>query len=273
VYVFLLGCIFLLSDGGTGFLVKIGLVCCWYGRGKLFNYCLKVYVVWGLMWEVCCFSVDFDGFDVFWDGHASVRVVDDGFSVCVDPYSQVCEEGVTADIVLVTHSDLGHFDSDALESVRNGKTVFVFPDSFEEEGVDLRDTEFLSEGEVIDVYGVEIEAVPMYDENHERGEGVGYRFTVNGTSFYVPGDTGVIDEMRDLENRVDLGFFPVDGEFTMGVSEAVRAAVRVKPGVAVPYHYGEPFFPDKDVNAKEFKAELEDRNIECRVLDPTSPGD
>jgi L-ascorbate metabolism protein UlaG (beta-lactamase superfamily) len=209
--------------------------------------------------------VEFNGLNVFWDGHASVRVVDDGFTVAVDPFSQ-CSTDFDADIVLVTHSDGGHFDRDALEKVKTDKTVFIFPPSFDE--VAFRGAEYLKEGETIDVYGVEIEAVPMYNDEHARGEGIGYRFSMDGTSFYVAGDTGLTDEMRDLENRVDMAFFPIEGDYTMDVSEAVRAAVRVKPDVAVPYHYGEPFFPDAERNAHEFMAELEDRNISCEIMSP-----
>jgi L-ascorbate metabolism protein UlaG (beta-lactamase superfamily) len=209
--------------------------------------------------------VDFNGLDVFWDGHASIHVVDNGFTVAVDPFSK-SNTGFEADIVLVTHEDAGHFDPEALGDVQGDRTVFIFPESFG--SVSFRGSEFLEEGETIDVYGVEIEAVPMYNGEHSRGEGVGYRFSMNGTSFYVAGDTGLTEEMRDLENRVDIAFFPVEGEYTMDVDDAVQAAVRVKPGLAVPYHYGEPFFSGKEMNAREFKAELEDRSIDCEILDP-----
>jgi L-ascorbate metabolism protein UlaG (beta-lactamase superfamily) len=209
--------------------------------------------------------VDFEGYDVFWDGHASVRVEDNGFTVAVDPFSKL-DTDFEADIVLVTHAHAGHFDKEALEQVKGDKTVFVFPDSFED--VPFRDSEFISEGEKIDVYEVEIEAVPMYNDEHIRGQGVGYRFSMNGTSFYVSGDTGLIDEMLDLEKKVDLAFLPVDEEFTMSVDDAVQSAVRIKPELAIPYHFGKPFFPDTERNAEKFKAELEDRSIRCEILEP-----
>ncbi|MEF8880689.1 MAG: MBL fold metallo-hydrolase [Candidatus Nanohaloarchaea archaeon] len=208
--------------------------------------------------------MEFKDFRVFWDGHASVRVADNGFTVAVDPFSSSFTD-YEADIVLVTHRDVGHYDVDALEEVQGERTVFVFPHSFDD--VPFKDAEFLKAGETIDIYGVEIEAVHMYNDEHVRGEGRGYRFSMADKSFYVAGDTGLTEEMRDLENRVDLAFLPVEGEYTMDVQEAVRAAVRVKPGIAVPYHYGEPFFAEKEMNAQEFKAELEDRNIKCRILD------
>ena len=207
--------------------------------------------------------MEFKGLNVFWDGHSSVRVVDDGFTVAVDPFSQVNSD-FSADIVLITHDDVGHFDKDALESVRCDRTVFVCPESMD---IPFRDVEYLGSDDMIDVYNVEVEAVPMYNDEHSKGEGIGYRFVLDDKSFYVAGDTGLIEEMRDLERRVDLAFLPIEGEYTMDVSDAVQAAVRIKPEVAIPYHFGEPFFPDKGMEAQEFKAELQDRNIKCKIIE------
>lgn len=208
--------------------------------------------------------MDFQGFSVEWDGHASVHVTDNGFTVAVDPYSRV-DTDFEADIVLITHSDTGHYDREAIEGVMSDRTVFVCPESMKDD-LPFRDTEFLKEGEQIDIYNVEIEAVPMYNDEHTRGEGVGYRFVLDGTGFYVAGDTGLTEEMRSLERRVDLAFLPIEGEYTMDVGDAVQAAVRIKPKMVVPYHYGEPFFPSKGPEAKEFRAELLDRNIDCQIL-------
>lgn len=202
-----------------------------------------------------CFSVDFRGFDVEWCGRGSVCVSDNGFSVAVDPFP--AGRGFEADIVLVTCEAEGYSD-EVLDEVRKERTVFVFPESFDG-GVSFRDTEFLEVGEAIDVYGVEIEAVPLEKEGSSDSGGVGYRFSMKDTSFYVAGNTGLFEGVRDLENRVDLAFLPV--EEGMEVEDAVRAAVRVKPDLAVPY-----FFRSMR-DAKKFMAELEDRSIDCRILE------
>jgi L-ascorbate metabolism protein UlaG (beta-lactamase superfamily) len=206
----------------------------------------------------------YQGFDVEWLGHASVSVSDDGFSVVVDPFSGVGEVS-EADIVLVTHSDEGHFDEEALESVESDRTVFICPSSMS--SVPFDDVEFLDEGEAIDVYGVEIEAVAMKNALRQHDAGVGYRFRMGDTSFYVAGDTGLTEDMRDLEDRVDVAFLPVEGEYTMSVKDAVKAAVRIKPDLAIPYHFGPPFFPETGQKAKEFKAQVTDRSIGCEILE------
>ncbi|MFB6175384.1 MAG: MBL fold metallo-hydrolase [Candidatus Nanohalobium sp.] len=211
--------------------------------------------------------MEYQDFDVHWDGHASVRVEDKGFTVAVDPYSKTFTD-FEADIILVTHEDAGHFDPEAIEKVKGPRTVLVAPESMKNEEFPVRDVEFISEGEHLDIYNVEIEAVPMFNEDHERGNnGVGYRFVMRDRAFYVAGDTGLQDELRELENRVNLAFLPVDGVYTMDVEEAIKAAVRIKPDIAVPYHYGRPFFEEVEVDLRGFEAELVERNIGVEVLD------
>ena len=210
--------------------------------------------------------LEYDGFNIHWDGHASVRIEDNGFTVLVDPFGEV-SPGTEAELVLITHSDVGHYDREELESACSGNTCVILPESMEGKDVPCQDVEYISEGEVIDVFGIEIESVPMYNEDHPRGEGTGYRFVMRDTQFYVAGDTGLIDEAYELEGRTDLAFLPVDGEFTMDVEDAVKMAVRIKPEITVPYHYGEPFFDRRDTDLRALKAELEDRNLRCEVLE------
>lgn len=209
--------------------------------------------------------IEYRDFEVYWEGHATVRISDNGFSVAVDPYSPAVGDW-KADLVLITHRDEGHFDPGAIEKVSKDSTCVVVPENIDEEEVPCMDVEQISENEVIDIFNIEIEAVPMYNEHHERGGGFGYRFVMGETSFYVAGDTGLIEEAFDLENRIDMAFLPVEGVYTMDVEDAVKAAVRIKPDVVVPYHYGPPFF-ERDVNLKGFKSELRKRSIETELLE------
>lgn len=212
-------------------------------------------------------TLEYDGFEVFWYGHASVRIRDEGFNVAVDPFSDVTPS-FDADLILVTHADEGHFDEEMIDELCNGRTCVVVPESMEDENIPSRDVEYIREGETIDVFGIEIESVPMYNSNHPRGEGLGYRFEMRGKSFYVAGDTGAIDEVRDLEDRVNIAFLPIEGVYTMDIEEAVKTAVRIKADLTVPYHFGEPFFSDLEVDVQEFAAELRERNLEPEVLEP-----
>jgi len=193
-------------------------------------------------------------------------VTDNGFTAVVDPF-QVGDD-LEADLVMVTHDDAGHLDIESLEKCCSESTCVIIPESMDEGSIPCMDVETLPEGEQINVFGINVEAVPMYNDSHERGEGVGYRFEMAGKSVYVAGDTGVIDEARELEGKVDLAFLPVEGVYTMDVEQAIKLAVKIKPMTVIPYHYGEPFFGSNLPDLRSLKAELEDRNIGCVVLEP-----
>lgn len=209
--------------------------------------------------------LEFDGFEIYWDGHATVRIVDKDFTVLVDPYGPVlgCEE---ADLVFITHRDEGHYDRKALKNVCGDSTCVVVHESLDPENVPCQDVEVLSDQDVVDIFGIEIEAVPMYGMSHEKGDGAGYRFVMRNRSFYVAGDAGLMDEQWDLEGRVDVAFLPVEGVYTMDVEEAIKVAVRIKPRITIPYHYGKPFFKDQKVDLKSFESELIDRNIGVEIV-------
>jgi L-ascorbate metabolism protein UlaG (beta-lactamase superfamily) len=53
---------------------------------------------------------------------------------------------------------------------------------------------------------------------------------------YHAGDTDLIPEMDSLE--VDVALLPVSGTYVMTAEEAVEAAKRIGPKVAMPIHYG-----------------------------------
>jgi L-ascorbate metabolism protein UlaG (beta-lactamase superfamily) len=71
---------------------------------------------------------------------------------------------------------------------------------------------------------------------HKKGNGVGYVISVEGKNIYHAGDTDLIPEMGNIKN-VDIALLPIGGRgFTMGLSEAVQAAKRIKPKVIIPMH-------------------------------------
>ncbi|MDY6774408.1 MAG: MBL fold metallo-hydrolase [Candidatus Nanohaloarchaea archaeon] len=196
---------------------------------------------------------DFNGLDVFWDGHAAVRVRDGDFTLAADPSSEVSPD-FSADIVLLTGED--RVDVGKLDEVCHDRTCAVIPEDAESEPPCI-DVERIRAGELIEIYGVEIEAF-------EAEEGLGYRFVMDGSSIYVAGKAALSEAAFDLENRVDLAFLPVTG--SMDIEGAVEYAVRVKPEKVVPYLYGPPSL--EDVNTRPFAAELEDRSIGSSIIDP-----
>lgn len=64
---------------------------------------------------------------------------------------------------------------------------------------------------------------------------------------------------------IDIALLPVSGTYVMTAEEAVKAALDIKPKIAIPMHYGSIVGSEKD--AQFFVEKLKDK-IEARILNP-----
>ncbi len=70
------------------------------------------------------------------------------------------------------------------------------------------------------------------------GNACGYVIRTGGKTIYFAGDTGLSADMALLaDEKPDLAFLPVGGNYTMDAEDAVRAARMIKPALCVPIHY------------------------------------
>ena len=108
--------------------------------------------------------------------------------------------------------------------------------------------------------------MPSYNTNkqfHTKDKGwVGYIFTFQGQRIYIAGDTDHIPEMKTFKD-IDIAFIPVSGTYVMTADEAVKAALDIKPKIAIPMHYGS-IVGSKD-DAKKFADGLKGK-IEVVVM-------
>ena len=105
----------------------------------------------------------------------------------------------------------------------------------------------MKNGDVQEVFGIKVEAVPAYNivarrpdgaPFHPKGEGNGYVLTFGTTRVYVAGDTENTPEMKALKN-IDIAFLPMNMPYTMTPEMVADAARAFKPTVLYPYHYGD----------------------------------
>ncbi len=172
--------------------------------------------------------------EITWLKHAGFQIRG-AVVIYIDPYD-VSGELEKADIILVTHGHFDHMDTKSIKALSKDDTIIVHPKGCKVEGK----TYEVSIGDVINVKGVEIKAVPAYNVNkpyHKKGEGVGYILKVDNIRIYHAGDTDRIPEMKEIE--VDVALLPIGGTYTMDVDEAIKAAKDIKAKIFVPMHYGE----------------------------------
>ncbi len=173
-------------------------------------------------------------------GHASIRLT--GEKTCyVDPF-QIEHDWLDADVIFITHSHHDHFSPEDIRRVRRAETLLVCPHDCQSLAAELgwHNSLLALAGESGLAAGISYETVAAFNQGktyHPMNRGwVGYVITWNGVRIYVSGDTDVIPEMSQV--RCDVAFLPVGGKYTMTAAEAIEAATLIRPGVAVPTHYG-----------------------------------
>jgi L-ascorbate metabolism protein UlaG (beta-lactamase superfamily) len=115
-------------------------------------------------------------------------------------------------------------------------------------------------GDAVTVKGIRVEAVPAYNTIRMRSPGVpfhpreegwlGFVVTAGGKRIYYAGDTDLTPEMKDV--RADIAILPVGGTYTMNADEAAELANLIRPGEAIPIHWGD--IVGSAADAERFKA-------------------
>lgn len=207
--------------------------------------------------------------NIRWLGHDTFRITGEK-TIYTDPFKIKNKD--TADIILITHEHRDHCSPEDIKMICDKNTSIVAtPDCLKKISGNIpsvSDIKTVRPGDKITVKGIEIEAVPAYNTNKEfhpkNKEWVGYVFTVNGQRIYIAGDTDYIPEMKTLKN-IDIALIPVSGVYVMTADEAVKAALDIKPKLAVPMHYGTIAGSEDD--AEKFAGALKGK-IEVIILKP-----
>lgn len=191
-----------------------------------------------------------------WYGHDTFKVKAEKI-IYTDPY-KLKKESEKADIILITHDHFDHCSPEDVEMIQNEKTIIVTTSDCAKK---LKgNIKTVKPWDKLNVSEIEIEAVPAYNTNkdfHPKSKGwVGFIFKANGKRIYIAGDTDYIPEMKKFKN-IDIALLPVSGTYVMTAEEAVKAALEIKPKLAIPMHYGTIVGSISD--AEKFKKLLKDK--------------
>jgi L-ascorbate metabolism protein UlaG (beta-lactamase superfamily) len=174
--------------------------------------------------------------NIHWLGHDSFRI-DGKATIYVDPWN-LSAGAPKADLILITHDHHDHCSPEDVAKISKEGTVIVTiaAAARQLEG----DARVVTAGDSLTVGDTSIEVIPAYNVNkhfHPQSAGhVGFIFTVGDKRIYHAGDTDVIPEMDSIQ--ADIALLPVSGKYVMTAAEAVQAAQKISPQVAIPMHYG-----------------------------------
>src|SRR5690242_6996234 len=175
---------------------------------------------------------------VEWYGMSAFRLEGAGKAVAIDPFGDVSGlaargihfdyppiEGVTADLLLVTHE---HRDHNGVETIGGDPVV-------------LRSTAGTFESPLGEVVGIASEHDPA--AGTQRGPNTIYVFELDGIRICHFGDfgqTALRDEQAEAIGSVDMLFIPVGAGLTIGPEQAGEIAGRLGARWILPMHYRTP---------------------------------
>lgn len=190
--------------------------------------------------------------------------ISDGLTIYFDPYD-IKEKINNADYIFITHSHWDHFDLDSINNLVNEKTIIIGPSNVIEKLNSNYKTLEVKPENIYNLNNISFMTVPAYNidkEYHPKDAGyVGYIVTLNNVTYYIAGDTDVLDELKVI--KADVIFLPVGGTYTMTKEEAVELANTIKPKYAIPIHYG--LAVGDELDAKYFVNNI-DKEIESKIF-------
>lgn len=201
--------------------------------------------------------------EIVWGGHATVRITLGGDSVLTDPLlrSRVWHlqrivpvvAGIADAIhaVLISHLHHDHLDLPSLRTIDPYVPVVIPAGARAALGRRMgREVIELAAGEVTEIAGLLVHAVPASHDGHRPGRpgltapAVGYVVARGGKAVYFAGDTDIFPGMAEFVPRPTCALLPVWGWGpTLGPGHldpesAAAALTLLRPRLAVPIHYG-----------------------------------
>ncbi|MFH1368824.1 MAG: MBL fold metallo-hydrolase [Elusimicrobiota bacterium] len=202
---------------------------------------------------------------IVWMGQSSFRLAG---KIYTDPFN-IKKDSIPAEIILISHHHFDHCSPDNIRKILSENTTILASRlAAKDLSMFKGRVEIMLPGEKRKLNDTEILAVPAYNTKpnlHPRGnDGLGFIISVNGQKIYHAGDTDLIPEMSNI--KCDIALLPVSGTYVMTPEEAADAAAAIKPGLAIPMHYGSTVGTMED--AQKFCILCGKKGIQAKLLTP-----
>ena len=188
--------------------------------------------------------------------HSSIRI-EGSRIIYFDPF-KVKEKYNDADIIFITHEHFDHYSPEDINKVIKEGTIIVAPNTMISK-INYDKVISVEPQKEYEVDGLNFSTIWSYNVNkkfHPKENcWVGYIVELDGTKYYIAGDTDITEEAKNV--KCDVALLPCGGTYTMDTKEASELANIIKPQIAVPTHYGEVSGSKED--GKEFVSLLDAR--------------
>ena len=210
--------------------------------------------------------------------HSAFQITtDNGKIILIDPFldgnptSPVKSEDVNADFIILTHAHGDHL-GDAFKIAKRCDSILIC----------VNELANYCSAKGFKVHNMHIGGGYNFDfgrlkftiahhgsktpDGEYGGEPAGVIISVGGKNIYHTGDTGLFYDMKLIGEMtsIDYMLLPIGDNFTMGITDAVKAVELANPKLAIPMHYNT--FPVILADPNEFKNKLESKDKKCRVL-------
>lgn len=197
------------------------------------------------MYTTDVIKTDSDDLKITFIGHGTMMFSFGNLVIHVDPVADMGDySGLPkADMILVTHEHVDHFDTKTIDKLRKDETALVLTETCAKQ---IDNGVVMKNGDTRVIKGLAIEAVPAYNTVnmrspgnpfHPKGAGNGYVISFGGKKVYVAGDTENTPEVKQLSG-IDVAFLPMNLPYTMTPEMVADAASAFKPNILYPYHFG-----------------------------------
>ena len=211
---------------------------------------------------------------IHWLGHAGFKIKFREKIIFVDPFQLAdnTEENKTekADIIFITHSHYDHCSIEDIKKIIKPETIVVCTSDVQSKLGKVAshvNSLIVEPGKKYNIEEISFETIPAYNINknfHPHDNyWVGYVINLDGTKIYHIGDSDIIPEMKNV--KTDVALFPIGGTYTMNAEEAMKAAVAIKPLLAIPMHWGSIVGTKED--AEKFVQGCREKGITADILE------
>jgi L-ascorbate metabolism protein UlaG (beta-lactamase superfamily) len=201
---------------------------------------------------------------------AGKRILIDPF-LTGNPTAPVKAADVQADYIILTHAHSDHI-GDSFDIAKRCNSTFICVNELANycisKGFNAHNMH-IGGGHNFDFGRVKFTIAhhgSLTPDNHYGGEPAGVIISADGKNVYHTGDTGLFYDMKLIGEMtsIDYMLLPIGDNFTMGITDAIKAVELVAPKTAIPIHYNT--FPVIAADPNEFKKQVEAKGFKSRVL-------